>query len=209
MQAVSIGLCIGFVALFGRVMPAAELGPVRLYVAISGETEATEQRRLTGWSDVRLSSSGRQRARALASLLPPTLDDIYTSSLTRAMETAQLASGRFSVTALPDLRPRNIGPFVGASIDDRAFTRRRSLANDNLDGGETLPEYRARLYRAVMEIRDNARSGNILLIVHQSTAADVLNLFADVAGGPIKVPLPGEVIVVEVVRVKPLQSEDR
>jgi broad specificity phosphatase PhoE len=211
MQAIATrAFYVGVAALIGLAMPAAtDVGPFRVYVVVSGDTEATEQDRVAGWSDVRLSDAGRRQAQAVAGLLPPTLDAIYTSSLSRAIETAQLASARFSLSALPDLRPRNIGPFAGTRVNDREFVRRQSLANDNLDGGETLSEYRARLQRAVMEIRDSRRAGNVLLVVHRSTAAEVMSVLVGAAGDRVKVPSPGDVAVIDVVQAGLVQGEDR
>lgn len=211
MQAIAAGaLYLGVGALIGWVMPpATDVGPLRVYVAVSGDSEATEQGWLAGWSDVRLTDAGRRQAQAVAGLLPPTLDAIYTSSLSRSIETAQLASARFSLIALPDLRPRNIGPFVGTRVNDSEFVRRQSRANDNLEGGETLSEYRARLQRAVMAIRDSRRAGNILLVVHRSTAADVISILAGAGGDQVMVPSPGDVAVIDVAQAGLVQGEDR
>ncbi len=204
-------LCLGVGALMCWAMPAAaaaDVEPFRVYLAVSGDTDATEQDRVAGWSDVRLSDAGRRQARALAALLPPTLDAIYTSSLSRAMETAQLASGRFSLISLPDLRPRNVGSFAGTRVDDPEFVRRRSRPHDSLDGGETLSDYRVRLSRAVMEIRGSLRAGSVLLVVHRSTAIDVISVLADGAAQQIVVPSPGDVAVIDVVGSEPAQGEE-
>jgi broad specificity phosphatase PhoE len=202
---------ISAAALVGWTIPAgaAVLEPVRVYVAVSGDTEATEQGKLAGWSDARLNDAGRRQAQAVARLLPSTIDAIYTSSLSRAIETAQLASGRFSMTSLPDLRPRNIGPFVGTLADDREFARRKSRSDDSLDGGETLSEYQARLRRAVMEMRNSLPAGNVLLIVHRSAAADVMSVLTGDAAVEIKVPSPGDVAVIDLVSATSLPDENR
>ena len=210
MQAIgTTALYFGVAALIGWTMPAAaDAGPVLVYIAVSGDTEATEQGWLAGWSNVRLSDAGRRQAEAIAGLLPPTLAAIYTSSLSRAMETAQLASGRFSLITLPDLRPRNVGPFVGTRKDDREFVTRKSRAADNLDGGESLEEYQARLRRATIEIRDSLPAGNVLLVVHRSTATEVLRILAGAAAVETRVPSPGEVAVIDSVKCAPLHAED-
>jgi len=201
---------ISAAALVGWAIPAAaaEVEPVRVYVAVSGDTEATEQGRLAGWSDARLNDAGRRQAQAVAGLLPSTIDAIYTSSLSRAIETAQLASGRFSMMSLSDLRPRNIGPFVGTLADDREFVRRKSRSDDSLDGGETLSDYQTRLRRAVMEMRDSLPAGSVLLIVHRSTAAEVMSVLAGDAAVEIKVPSPGDVAVIDLVSASGLPDED-
>lgn len=190
--------CLAVGAVMCWVMPvSAEAHCARVYFIVTGDTKNTEERKVTGWSNIRLSDTGQQQARAAGRSLPASFDAIYTSTLTRAMETAQLASGRFSMMTLPDLRPRNVGPFAGAHIDDGEFARRKSIPDDNLGGGETLSEYQARLQRAVMAMCADHPAGEVLLVVHQSTAADILAVLAGARAHQIRIPLPGEVAVVQ------------
>ena len=196
-----IVLCTGLAILGAAGALAAEPETLRVYVAVSASTDAAEAGILSGWSDAPLNESGRQQARAMVALLPSELAGVYTSSLSRAIETAQLATGRFTLTSVPDLRPRNIGPFVGTAFDDALFVGRKMRPDDDLGGAETLTEYRSRLRKAVAAIRERQHTGTILLVVHRSTFADIV---AALAGTEIQaVPRAGDLFVTR------LQSDGR
>ena len=73
------------------LMTAAATG--MLILVRHGESEWNSQNRFTGWMDVPLTQSGRKDARNAASLLSAAeirIDQIYTSSLSRAVETADM-----------------------------------------------------------------------------------------------------------------------
>jgi broad specificity phosphatase PhoE len=170
---------------------------------VAASTDAADAGVLAGWSDAPLNASGRQQARDIARRVPSDLAAVYTSSLSRAIETAQIATdlpsppstGRFSITSMPELRPRNVGPFVGAPVDDPVFLRRRSRPDDDLGGAETLSQYRTRLASAVATIRERHQSGAILVVAHASTVNEVL---AALMGSEVRMeikPRPGDVFV--------------
>jgi len=193
MGRIALCACVAILRVTGA--SAAERETLRAYVAVSASTDAVEAGTLSGWSDVPLNESGRQQARDMAALLPSDLTAIYTSSLSRAMETAQLATGRFTLTSIPDLRPRNVGPFVGTAVDDPVFLRRKMRQDDDLGGAETLAQYRTRLQNAVAEIRERHRTGSILLVVHGSTVPEVVAALVGTEIAIDIVPRPGDLFV--------------
>jgi probable phosphoglycerate mutase len=66
-----------------------------LYLARHGETTWNRQRRLAGWADVPLTDKGRQQASALGGLLEgESFDQLWSSDLQRAVDTARIATGQ-------------------------------------------------------------------------------------------------------------------
>ncbi len=71
---------------------------MRLYIIRHGQTEWNSSYRLQGWTDVPLNENGRDLARKTGGGLTREgiyFDRIYTSPLSRARETAELASGSY------------------------------------------------------------------------------------------------------------------
>lgn len=84
-----------------------------------GETDWNRDHRWQGHSDTPLNETGRQQALELAELLDPP-DQIYSSDLARARETAEILSARLGVPVLLDdrLRERGFGAWEGLTIDE-------------------------------------------------------------------------------------------
>lgn len=63
--------------------------PLRIYLARHGQSELNLQKRISGQADASLAAKGLEQAQALADVLKQeTLSAIYSSSLTRAIQTA-------------------------------------------------------------------------------------------------------------------------
>src|SRR5687767_10868073 len=92
-----------------RPMPAARdpMSITRLLLVRHGATTATEEGRFSGSSGAELSDEGRRQAARLGErLAPQSLTAIYTSSLSRAMDTARTVAGhcRLEPQVRQDLR---------------------------------------------------------------------------------------------------------
>src|SRR5207244_1461401 len=73
------------------MMRRMQLHPARLYLVRHGETDWNRERRFQGTSDIPLNELGRAQSRALAQRLTDArLDAVYTSPLSRAVETARI-----------------------------------------------------------------------------------------------------------------------
>lgn len=159
------------------VAPHAQAaGTLRLYIARHGETDWNLAHRLQGWTDRPLDDTGRQQARDLAeSLSGVHLDAIYSSTLSRSRDTAQVvAAGSMMVKSLPGLRERNYGKFQGGSDTDPDYLKRVNAWDDAMDGGETLTQLLARTRESLDMIRREHPSGNVLIVSHRITNQMIL-----------------------------------
>lgn len=146
-----------------------------IFVVRHGETlRDDDERRYLGQLDVPLSERGRRQATDLGQHLPPALGAIFASDLSRAVETAELASGNGGpqVIARPDLREIAMGEWEGRTFREiaarypREFAARgRDLARFRPPGGESFVDCGARVVAAFHEIMASSR-GDVLIVGH-------------------------------------------
>ncbi len=168
----------------------------RILLARHGETEWNAIRRVQGWTDIPLSTTGEAQAERLAQRLDRfPLTAVYSSDLGRAVETARPAADRhgLSVLTLPELREKSFGDWEGLTQADleRDFPdlwRRYHVERDFhalVPGGETWPDVHTRLAAALRQIL-TAHPGpeETVLVVGHGGSARVLILEA------LQAPLP-------------------
>jgi len=159
------------------VVPRAQTpGTLRLYIARHGETDWNLEHKLQGWTDRPLNETGRRQARDLAeSLKGIHLDAVYSSTLSRSIDTANAVAGTSLVVKhLPGLRERNYGRFQGQSDTDPEYLKRGNVWDDAMDGGETLNQLLARTRESLDMIRREHPSGNVLIVSHRITNQMIL-----------------------------------
>ncbi|HZD72223.1 MAG TPA: histidine phosphatase family protein [Actinomycetes bacterium] len=139
---------------------------MRLYLARHGETEWSAARRHTGRTDVPLTSSGKEQARALgAELAGVSLDRVLSSPLDRALTTARLAGFGGRVELSDALLEMDYGEFEG--LTTREIRARRpgwDLFRDGCPSGETVADVAERVRPLLGAIA--GAGGNVLLFGH-------------------------------------------
>jgi 2,3-bisphosphoglycerate-dependent phosphoglycerate mutase len=137
---------------------------LELWLARHGETTASVGRQIAGWLDAPLTDRGRAEARALRPLLEHEhFDGTWSSDLSRAVETANLAKG--PAVADPRLREVHFGELEGQCWEhmDRALERHIAGFRDfTAPGGEHLDEARTRFSGFI----DDLPPGRHLIFAH-------------------------------------------
>ena len=86
--------------------------------------------------------------------------------------------GKTPLISLPGLRERNFGKFQGRLESDPQtgpeFQKRRTIAEDSLDGGESLNTFFDRVRATIDDIRKQRPSGTILIVGHLETNRMIL-----------------------------------
>ena len=93
----------------------------RIFLIRHGETEWNKIGRLQGHSDVKLSPEGIRQAQLLAEHAPfRTFDAIYSSDLSRAVNTAKILAAKFHLRVVEErgLREVNFGEWEGKTADE-------------------------------------------------------------------------------------------
>ena len=142
-----------------------------------GETGWSAAKRFTGWTDVALTTRGREQAAALAGALPAGADvHAWTSDLQRCVDTARLAG--LDATADARLRELDFGDVDGATWDELPGPVQEQLLG--FDGfaapnGETTAQLQAR----VQEFLRSLAPGRHVLVTH----GGVVRMLLRAAGG--------------------------
>jgi probable phosphoglycerate mutase len=143
---------------------------MRIYFLRHGETDWNVQKRMQGQVDIALNSTGVRQAMLWAPFFDRIrLAGVYSSSLSRAMETAKLATCR-PPCIIEDLGERHYGEWEGRvwhdiAGDDPDFDRRWRRADSKPPGGESRLEMQARVSQAMDSIVASHDADSELLIV--------------------------------------------
>jgi 2,3-bisphosphoglycerate-dependent phosphoglycerate mutase len=166
----------------GQPVAGQPVTTLRIYLARHGETDWNRERRLQGDTDIPLNSTGRQQAAKLAERLKGVhLDMVYSSTLSRSRDTAEIVRGDVPLKSLAGLNERRIGKFEGKKLDRRSdpataqeYPKRSRDPDDELDGGESLNQFYERVRTTIEYIRSQHSSGAILIVGHAITNQMIL-----------------------------------
>lgn len=165
----------------------------RIYLIRHGETEWNKTGRLQGHSNVLLSPEGIHQAQLLAEHMPfHTVDAVYSSDLSRAMETARILAAKFGLPVIQEsgFREVNFGDWEGRNFSELAtevpdgfenfFTRPDRVHPPN---GESFLEAQSRLINALDEVVAEHEDQSVVVVSH---GAAIRLLMCAVLGMPIR-----------------------
>jgi broad specificity phosphatase PhoE len=176
-----------------------------------GQTDWNVEARWQGQSDVPLNAKGLEQAGQIARMLHDRhLDAIYSSDLTRALQTAQLLSTGVGLPVTVDPRLREVyqGEWEGMLISEieERYAREFRLRRENPlsvapPGGETTRHVQERVISAVQDILAKYPGGTVAVVSHGFAIAVIL---ASYQGIPIDevwalFPKNGEMREIEIV----------
>lgn len=166
-----------------------------IYIFRHGQTDYNLARRVMGQLDIPLNDVGRAQATELANKLAPVkIGAIYSSPLTRAMETAQAVASKIGAPIITDKRlmERNNGKLQGHIVhgtDNPAeylidynqlelFLPASQLNNNDWrpDGGESRTECWGRGQVAITDIVQNTPYDTIAISTHSGIMRGILNM---------------------------------
>lgn len=141
------------------------------YICRHGETESNHRRRVMGWMDSPLTDEGKLNAKASAGTLRDIhLDQIVSSDLGRAFETAYIISRQLGYTAEivmdAGLREVNYGDMANLPYDafpDLSPNEKLNFAPPN---GESLSQMQQRVLNCVASLSGKYEGKTVLLVTH-------------------------------------------
>jgi alpha-ribazole phosphatase len=156
----------------------------RVVLVRHAETEESGRGRCYGRLDVRLSPQGLRQAQALAAALAaPRLAAVYTSPLSRALDTARpiAAAQGLEPAVIEALAELDFGEVEGLRYDEIESQRPELFrawmdepARVRFPGGEGLPDLRARVVPALAEIRARHEGHAVAVVAHGGVIRVVL-----------------------------------
>jgi broad specificity phosphatase PhoE len=155
------------------------VNPTRINLVRHGATQLTAENRFSGAVGVELSEEGRQQAALLGERLNhDRIDAIYSSDLSRAVDTANLigARCRLTTTVVEALREIAHGHWEGltrAEVEERFPGEYQTWESDPFtyapEGGESGVAVLARALPALREIVTKHPAQNVVIVSHKAT----------------------------------------
>lgn len=159
----------------------------RLIFVRHAEAEGNLNRLFHGWYDSRITDKGHKQAKAVADKLADLpIDVIYSSSLTRTLQTAQYIA---DMKQLPIIRTDKMKEINGGNWENKPWDAIPELfPNENytwenephihqMPNGENMEEFYNRLIKEVMHIIGQNRGKNICIVTHGTAIRAMLCRF--------------------------------
>ncbi len=149
---------------------------LRLWIVRHGETEANQKQYIQGQSESPLTAMGISQANRLAKRLRGfRFDAVFSSDLSRAVDTATIIAPKNEIITLRHLRERALGPLEGKSFEEAeaeypvllAAVRSYAAAEDAVpESMETRTRLVARAGEALEDIRARCPEGAAVAVSH-------------------------------------------
>lgn len=164
-----------------------------IYVIRHGETDWNKNQRFQGQTDIKMNETGREQATKLRPVMQRLqVESVYSSSLARAFETAELATQDLKLTIQKDdrLRETNVGEAEGLTHDEilqkfgsDSLTKWRSYEERLLDfsfnKGESKRQMMYRARSVFLDIAQNSNRNNIAVFSHGMLMRAMTHIFGE------------------------------
>ena len=138
---------------------------MKIIYYVHGTTTDNAVHKCSGWSNVELNDLGKEQAVNLGKNTPYSFDVLYTSDLTRAMDSAKLAFPEFQATADKRLRECNYGDLDGK---DKKLVIYEDHIEEPFPNGESLKDVEERVREFLSEVREKHPDQTIGIIAHRA-----------------------------------------
>ncbi|MCZ6546186.1 MAG: histidine phosphatase family protein [Chloroflexi bacterium] len=163
--------------------------PTTIYLVRHAESEANAAGTFSGHSDPLLTERGRLQALALARRFQDeAIDQVVSSDLQRALETAKLLASGLDLEVMADarLREMDFGDWEGLTqekIAEKDADAWESILKPTPDfrapGGESLRELRERMHAAYRDVVDAQPEGSAVVVAHGNAIGMLLGALLD------------------------------
>ena len=158
----------------------------RLYLIRHGQSEWNILSKVQGQKDARLADLGRNKQKIGKRLIDEDIDIIYSSDLSRALETAEIISSIINKPVIEsrEIREINFGLWEGLTLEEiqdkyaeEYLIWMKSPDKLTLEGAETLESLKNRVMPFVDKIITENKNKNIAIVSHSaSLKIIILNL---------------------------------
>ena len=144
-----------------------------IYIVRHGQTEQNQKKKMQGRSNYPLNDFGKEQAAEVGALFREAgirFDKVYSSPLTRALQTAELIGDGAPVETDERLIEMDYGPYEGEDLYDpspevKAFFQ-DFVHTPAPEGMEPLSDIVARTGELIEELREEAKTKTLLLSTH-------------------------------------------
>lgn len=147
---------------------------MKIYAVRHGITELNKKKVVNGQIDEPLAPEGIEQARVAISLIPESITHIYTSSLLRARQTAEIISSKLNIviSIQNELTEIHMGSLAGKSWEemDNELELKKKHRTVQFDyrpyGGESVKDVQKRLIGFFKKINTIHSDNEVLIITH-------------------------------------------
>ena len=141
---------------------------MKIFVIRHGQTELNKKGIINGHIDDILTFEGIEQAKNASQFLPKSIKHIYSSSLGRAKQTAQILNEVLNVplTFHDELKEVNFGILNGTPFLDEYKKRHKMLDYDWRPSGENLEDFKTRVLGLLKKIKEENKSEEVLIVGH-------------------------------------------
>ncbi|MBN2041532.1 MAG: histidine phosphatase family protein [Spirochaetes bacterium] len=152
-----------------------------IYLLRHGEIDSGGKKRFTGQLDLSLTEKGRLQAESWKKELSCIkFDYVYSSDLTRCVETVRIITGSENSVLIKELREIYLGEWEGLSFDEVKAERKQQWEErgQNITGyrppaGESFNDLKKRVIPAFSKIAEENK-GNILIVTHAGVIRTII-----------------------------------
>ncbi|NLK44653.1 MAG: histidine phosphatase family protein [Tissierellia bacterium] len=151
----------------------------KLYLIRHGQSEWNILSKVQGQKDANLTNIGREQARKLGKrLIDENIDIIFSSDLSRALETAEIISSMINkpVVESKEIQEINFGPWEGLTLaeiqkkyKEEYLIWMKKPDKFKLEGAETLDNLKNRVMKYVEKVLIENKDKNIAIVSHNAT----------------------------------------
>lgn len=162
---------------------------MRLIYVRHGQTDWNLRRKIQGTTDIPLNETGIAQAKEMHEKLKgEKIDVIISSTLKRAVKTAQIIKGDREIPILYDGRivERRFGDLEGTDFDNLFFPGLNDMDAERFDNGiETLKQLTKRVFAALEDIAEKYHDKTVLFVSHGGVSVAVYCYFNGITTGII------------------------
>ncbi len=158
---------------------------IRILFTRHGQTDWNVQMKIQGQIEIPLNETGISQAKTLHDqLLHEKIDLVFSSPLSRALDTAKLAIGKRDIPIIQDdrLLEEYYGELEGASrLDNPVYTKQRNSFFKRYPGGESYLDVYARIASFFQDLKKNydGKVETVLIVAHGGMSRVVNCYFHD------------------------------
>lgn len=156
----------------------------KIYLVRHGESQWNILKRMQGQNDIPLTQNGIIQANLIGNrLINEKIDKIYSSDLSRALNTAKIIGEKLniSVTPMKEFREIKFGPWEGINNEkiledyyDEFIIWQTEPEKLKLKGAESIKEVQLRAMKGINKIINDEKYENILIVSHGVTLKTII-----------------------------------
>jgi len=169
---------------------------LEFFIFRHGQTDWNAERRVQGHTDIALNEVGRREAELLGERLKDLkIQKVFSSDLSRALETAKISNPNTEIESSPRLREAHFGEAEGKIFTDvlkefgeEYFRTEPEFWDHRIAGGETKREVIDRIWAYLNEIANEQKYSSVGISTHGGVIRNIIHSLLPPETPKIEIP---------------------